>query len=57
MRVTRATNWLYNGVESVLLTYPQEVHGIRKYPAAIDYTARMIEWFEARMPAHLSPVR
>jgi hypothetical protein len=26
-------------------------------PAAIDYTARMIEWFEARMPAHPSPVR
>jgi dipeptidyl aminopeptidase/acylaminoacyl peptidase len=47
----------HNGVESVLLTYPQEGHGIRKYPAAIDCTARMIEWFEARMPAYLSPVR
>jgi dipeptidyl aminopeptidase/acylaminoacyl peptidase len=47
----------HNGVESVLLTYPQEGHGIRKYPAAIDYTARMIEWFEAHMPANLSHAR
>src|SRR5258708_10552084 len=31
----------HNGVTSVLLTYPQEGHGLPKYPAAIDYTARI----------------
>jgi dipeptidyl aminopeptidase/acylaminoacyl peptidase len=46
-----------NGVESVLLTYPEEGHGIRQYPAAIDCTARMIEWFEAHMPANPSAAR
>lgn len=40
---------LENGVRSVLLTYPEEGHGIRKYPAAIDCTARMIAWFDSYM--------
>jgi dipeptidyl aminopeptidase/acylaminoacyl peptidase len=40
---------LQNGVKSVLLTYPEEGHGIRKLPAAIDYTARVLAWFEAHM--------
>jgi dipeptidyl aminopeptidase/acylaminoacyl peptidase len=35
---------------SVLVTYPQEGHGVRKLPAAIDYTARMVAWFEEYMP-------
>jgi dipeptidyl aminopeptidase/acylaminoacyl peptidase len=42
---------LQNGVESVLVTYPEEGHGIRKFPAALDCTARMIAWFETYMPA------
>jgi dipeptidyl aminopeptidase/acylaminoacyl peptidase len=40
-----------SGVKSVLAIYPEEGHGIRRYPAAIDYTARMVDWFEEHMPA------
>jgi dipeptidyl aminopeptidase/acylaminoacyl peptidase len=39
------------GVESVLLTYPQEGHGVRAMPASFDYTARMMAWFSRHMPA------
>jgi dipeptidyl aminopeptidase/acylaminoacyl peptidase len=42
---------LENGVKSVLVTYPEEGHGIRKLPAAIDYAARVVAWFEEHMPA------
>ncbi len=38
-----------NGVQSVLITYPDEGHGVRKFPAAIDYTARLVEWFEEHL--------
>lgn len=54
---------LGNGVKSVLVTYPEEGHGVRTFPAAIDYAARLVAWFEehlavgpvapnARAPAH-----
>ncbi|MHC6227110.1 prolyl oligopeptidase family serine peptidase [Pseudomonas sp. X10] len=39
-------------VESVLLTYPQEGHGIRNMPATFDFTARVMSWFEKHMPGH-----
>jgi dipeptidyl aminopeptidase/acylaminoacyl peptidase len=42
---------LENGVKSVLVTYPEEGHGIRKWPATIDYAARLIAWFEECMGA------
>jgi dipeptidyl aminopeptidase/acylaminoacyl peptidase len=42
---------LENGVKSVMVTYPEEGHGVRKFPAAIDYVARMVGWFEEHMPA------
>jgi len=42
---------LENGAKSVLVIYPDEGHGVRKFPAAIDYTARLVDWFEA----HLRP--
>jgi dipeptidyl aminopeptidase/acylaminoacyl peptidase len=42
---------LENNVESVLITYPEEGHGIRKFPTCIDYTARVLSWFEKYMPA------
>ncbi len=42
---------LENGVESVLVTYPEEGHGIRRFPAAIDYATRLVSWFETHMPA------
>jgi dipeptidyl aminopeptidase/acylaminoacyl peptidase len=43
---------LENGVKSVLVTYPEEGHGVRKFPAAIDYAARVVGWFEEHMPAN-----
>jgi len=42
---------LENGVKSALVTYPQEGHGVRKWPATVDYAARMVGWFEEHMPA------
>lgn len=42
---------LENGVTSVLVTYPEEGHGVRKFPATIDYAARVVAWFDAHMPA------
>ncbi len=42
---------LENGVKSVLVTYPEEGHGIHHYPAAIDFAARLVGWFEEHMPA------
>lgn len=46
---------LESGVESVLVTYPEEGHGVRKFPAAIDYAARVVGWFERHMGASVSP--
>jgi dipeptidyl aminopeptidase/acylaminoacyl peptidase len=40
---------LENGVKSVLVTYPEEGHGIRKLPAMLDYMARLVGWFEEHM--------
>jgi len=42
---------LESGVKSVLITYPQEGHGIRKFPATIDFAARVVSWFEEHMRA------
>ncbi len=42
---------LRHGVESVLVTYPKEGHGVRQYPAVLDFCTRLVEWFQARMPA------
>ena len=41
---------LENGVKSVLVTYPEEGHGIRRLPAIIDYAARVVAWFSEYMP-------
>lgn len=41
---------LENGVKSVLVTYPQEGHGVRKWPAIVDYAARLVGWFEEHIP-------
>ena len=40
---------LENSVESVLVTYPEEGHGVRKLPAMIDYVARLVDWSERHM--------
>ena len=42
---------LEQGVTSVLATYPGEGHGVRKFPAVIDKSHRMLSWFEKYMPA------
>jgi dipeptidyl aminopeptidase/acylaminoacyl peptidase len=42
---------LENGVKSVLVTYPEEGHGVRKFPAAIDFAARLVGWFEEHLKA------
>jgi dipeptidyl aminopeptidase/acylaminoacyl peptidase len=42
---------LEEGKVSVLAIYPEEGHGIRKWPAVIDYIARVVDWFEKYMPA------
>ncbi len=39
-----------NGVESVLVMYPQEGHGVRKFPAVFDYAARVVGWLEKHIP-------
>jgi dipeptidyl aminopeptidase/acylaminoacyl peptidase len=35
-----------NGVQSALLVYPNEGHGVRHWPASIDFAARVVGWFE-----------
>jgi dipeptidyl aminopeptidase/acylaminoacyl peptidase len=45
---------LENGVVSVLVTYPEEGHGVRKFPACIEFAARAVGWFEKYMPARYS---
>jgi dipeptidyl aminopeptidase/acylaminoacyl peptidase len=44
---------LENRVESVLVTYPEEGHGVRTFPTVIDYVARVVSWFQTHMPARL----
>lgn len=41
----------HRGVECAVVLYPEEGHGVRAFPAAVDLTARMVEWFERHMPA------
>lgn len=42
---------LNHGVESSLAIYPQEGHGVRAFPAYIDFATRVLDWFEQHMPA------
>lgn len=42
---------LEKGVRSVLLSYPEEGHGVRRLPAAADYAARVVSWFETHLNA------
>ncbi|SEH13931.1 Dipeptidyl aminopeptidase/acylaminoacyl peptidase [Sphingopyxis sp. YR583] len=43
------------GVESLLVTYPNEGHGVRTMPASFDFAARAIAWFDRYMPAEPRP--
>lgn len=40
-----------SGIESVLVTYPEEGHDITNMPAIFDFNARAIAWFLKHMPA------
>jgi dipeptidyl aminopeptidase/acylaminoacyl peptidase len=42
---------LENGVMSFVVRYPQEGHGVHAIPAAIDFAARSVVWFESHIPA------
>ncbi len=36
---------------SLLVTYPEEGHGVRRFPAVADCAARIVGWFETYMPS------
>jgi dipeptidyl aminopeptidase/acylaminoacyl peptidase len=40
-----------HGVASQLVIYPEEGHGVRRFPAVTDYLTRLVTWFETYMPA------
>lgn len=40
-----------HGVSSTLVIYPQEGHGVRAYPAQVDFLTRTLNCFEHHMPA------
>jgi dipeptidyl aminopeptidase/acylaminoacyl peptidase len=40
-----------HGVDSELVIYPGEGHGVRHFPAVTDYLTRLVTWFERYMPA------
>jgi dipeptidyl aminopeptidase/acylaminoacyl peptidase len=40
-----------HGVPAEVAIYPEEGHGVRTYPAFIDWCTRMVGWFERWMPS------
>jgi dipeptidyl aminopeptidase/acylaminoacyl peptidase len=42
---------LRQGGSTTLVTYPQEGHGIRSFPATIDHSARIVDWLLRNLPA------
>ena len=46
---------LENGTRSVLVTYPEEGHGIRRLPAMLDCAVRITGWFLEHIPAASGP--
>jgi hypothetical protein len=44
---------LLHRFESVLLIYPEEAHGIRKFPAAIDDAPRVVAWIQDHISAEV----
>lgn len=40
---------LEHGLESALVVYPQEGHGVRAFPALVDYCTRVVDWFDRHM--------
>jgi dipeptidyl aminopeptidase/acylaminoacyl peptidase len=44
----RALRW--RGVETEVVIYPEEGHGVRNFPAILDLQTRTVAWFERFMP-------
>ncbi len=42
---------LGHGIDSELVIYPGEGHGVSRFPAITDYLTRLVTWFEKYMPA------
>lgn len=42
---------LEHGVPTACAIYPGEGHGVRRYPAVLDWFTRIVGWFEEWMPA------
>jgi len=40
-----------HGIDSELVVYPEEGHGVSRYPAITDYLTRIVTWFNKYMPA------
>ena len=40
-----------HGVDAELVIYPEEGHGVSRFPAITDYLTRLVSWFERYMPA------
>jgi dipeptidyl aminopeptidase/acylaminoacyl peptidase len=40
-----------HGIDSELVIYPTEGHGVSRFPAVTDYLTRLVIWFERYMPA------
>jgi dipeptidyl aminopeptidase/acylaminoacyl peptidase len=40
-----------HGVDSELVIYPQEGHGVSRFPAVTDYLTRVVTWFDRYMAA------
>jgi dipeptidyl aminopeptidase/acylaminoacyl peptidase len=40
-----------HGVDSELVVYPGEGHGVSRFPAVTDYLTRLVTWFQTYMPA------
>jgi dipeptidyl aminopeptidase/acylaminoacyl peptidase len=39
----------HGNAESVLVTYPEEGHGVASFPAIIDYLSRIFDWFDRHL--------
>lgn len=44
---------LERGVATAVAVYPKEAHGIRQFPAYVDFCCRMLSWFHNYMPASI----
>jgi len=42
---------LERGVPTACAIYPDEGHGVRRFPAVLDWVTRILWWFEEHMPA------